>query len=608
MRKRQFLLITVSLFVLLLFKPAEANAGPFNFLAKIGVLLNDILPTALLSDQQKEQTAQKKSEFYAEQIKACEGYPDKTSQDTCKGPLIRQAVADKSFWKKTLDGVYGVGTSLYGMAAGFTTLPLDLIGVVAPSLWSELLKIGETTKDVYDAVKTLLPTKSSTEKQNSNFPANIGSAMQPLLPDAPKTTGGAMPSQNWQEQLRQAEEAKKKQAEEEKKRIEAEQQKQEDQRKIEELHRAQTIAEENLKKAKTADEQRIAEEARKKAEQAKIAAEQEAQKHQQEESLRRAQEEQRQTDEQRKAQAAAEEAKRREQQANTVVLPLPSPNPTPVPNPIPTTPPTQIPPTPSIYSTPKSNFITLTKSKVVDQFGIPFEHILITCEREDGNSCNIQSDFGNYIKFGPQSERDKPFLDGKYKFTIQGGLQGTLASNAAVKTVTIAHADGSVIDIGEVILKRWGKFSAIFVDKQNEPLQWNLYEPFYTPMLKWFIEGITTDTAADLMPIWSGAPINQGNRFSISADLIGNVNYIRADDPSSAIFSIDVNLPDGRYLMRAFHECKLYDDSFGIFCGINEFFTKINQEKIYETNFEVSNGTVINLKIIDPFCSRPRCY
>ena len=178
---------------------------------------------------------------------------------------------------------------MYSTIAGLATLPSDLITAVAPSVWSTSLKIVETTKDIIDATKTLLPTKPSSEKQISNLTANTGSALQQLLPNAPKTTEGAVLPPNLQEESHQSDEAKKKRVEEEKKRLEAERQKQEDRRKIDEQRRAQAAAEEALKKAKTEEEQGIAEEARKKAEQARIAAEQEAQKHQREEKQRKAQ-------------------------------------------------------------------------------------------------------------------------------------------------------------------------------------------------------------------------------------------------------------------------------------------------------------------------------
>ncbi|MFH1855102.1 MAG: hypothetical protein ABH810_01710 [bacterium] len=353
----------------------------------------------------------------------------------------------------------------------------------------------------------------------------------------------------------------KKEGEQRRKIIEADHQKQEDQRKIEELRRAQTVAEDALKKAKTADEQRIAKEARKKAEEARIAAEQEAQKHQQEEALRRAQEEQRQ------AQAAAEEAKRKEQQANTVALPLPSPNPTPVPNPIPTTPSTQIPPTPSISSTPKSNFITLTKSKVVDQFGTPFEYIDITCQREDGSSCNAQSDFGSYIRFGPISDRDKPFLNGKYIFTIQGSQQGATASNATIKTITIAHADGSVIDIGEVTLKRWGHILVSPIDEVG-----NLRAVY------WELEGVFDDDLCDTNRLWGMK--NYLNMDYYCSNEGSFYNYNTTVRVPSSYFG-KYPLPDGQYILKAFDS--LYSST----------------EALYKTTVRISQGQDVNLGTIE---------
>jgi len=178
---------------------------------------------------------------------------------------------------------------------------------------------NNSLKTAYTSVKNFFTSPEETDIKPSDLSGQISNTI-PANTD--KNEIAAPPQQinpsDQQDQLRQAEEAKKKQAKEEEKRLEAELQKQEDQKKIEEQRNAQAAAEEDLKKAKTAEEKRIAEEARKKAEQARIVAEQEAQKHQQEEALRRVREEQRQAEEQRKAQAAAEEAKRKEQQANLI--------------------------------------------------------------------------------------------------------------------------------------------------------------------------------------------------------------------------------------------------------------------------------------------------
>lgn len=208
---------------------------------------------------------------------------------------------------------------------------------------------------------------------------------------------------------------------------------------------------------------------------------------------------------------------------NTNIVSPPSPTPSPTPTvtltPIPT-------PKPSTVSQKDTLIIN-----IVDQNNTPFTGMKFACKKTDSNYCTVN----NYSYNDGQLTASGIFTDGE-KIFIQANSISTNGSFSTVVypesslysfDININNSTNSIVDLGTITLKRWGKISAYLVDNAGNTIKYAVYECK--------ISG-TPNNSGDLAKLWDIGS------FSISGQQI----YLNC--ANNKLFNYP--LPDGNYKLR----------------------------------------------------------
>ena len=197
---------------------------------------------------------------------------------------------------------------------------------------------------------------------------------------------------------------------------------------------------------------------------------------------------------------------------------------------------------------------------IVDQNDAPFDYLIFACEKPDGSNCSIQTYSSGMMALGP-------YPSGEYRITVQAGARGGEKSDAVVRSVWVDEtASGTSIDLGTIVLKRWGRIFVSPIDEAGNPLK-----------AYWELEGVFDNDLCSISPISLIGGLNRDYYCSNGKTFY---NY----SLSNRVPSLDLekySFPDGQYVLRAF-------DSLYSSTGL-----------LYKTTVRILQGQDVNLGRIE---------